>query len=262
MPPLVVLHLAPHPDDESIAVPATLLALREERHRVVNVACSLGRPEQASRREAEVREACRRARFELVVLDPPLSISRGDDLAAAEARLTLWLEQRIDADGVELIVSPSPHDGHYGHEVIGRAARRAIERSRTRPRWWMWGLWADLPLPTLLTVFDQQRLDEALHVLAAHVGELERNDYADLVRCRGVTNRVLGAERIFGFGTRGLDAPYAEVLTEAALADGGWMAYEPRTLDASAPLEGRPSTRELSWWLDEPSFRDRVERVR
>jgi len=31
-----VLHLAPHPDDEALGAPATLLALRDAGHRVIN----------------------------------------------------------------------------------------------------------------------------------------------------------------------------------------------------------------------------------
>ena len=58
---LTVLHLSPHPDDEVLGAGATLLGLREAGHRVINLACSLGRPEQQDRRRAEVTDACRRA---------------------------------------------------------------------------------------------------------------------------------------------------------------------------------------------------------
>jgi LmbE family N-acetylglucosaminyl deacetylase len=43
---LTVLHLAPHPDDEVLGAGATLLGLREAGHRVINLACSRGRPDQ------------------------------------------------------------------------------------------------------------------------------------------------------------------------------------------------------------------------
>jgi LmbE family N-acetylglucosaminyl deacetylase len=244
---ITALHLSPHPDDEAIGAPATLLALRAAGHRVINVACGLGRPGQAPRREAELREACARGGFELVIVDPSL------ELAA-------WVAARVGEDDVDLVVSPSPHDGHPAHEAVGRAAREAIERSGGRARWWMWGLWADLPLPTLVTEFGEARMAEVLAMLAAHAGELDRNDYAALVRARAVANRVLGAERAFGFGSAGLDGPYAELLTELAVHDGRWMAYEPRRLDASSPLLGAPGERSLGWWLDEPSFHDRLGR--
>jgi LmbE family N-acetylglucosaminyl deacetylase len=242
-----VLQLSPHPDDEVIGAGATLLALRAAGHRVINVACGLGRPDQARRRETELREACARAGFELVIPDPSL------ELAA-------WVAARLVEDDVDLVVSPSPHDGHHAHEIVGRAAREGIERSGGGARWWLWGLWADLPLPTLVTEFGEARMAEVLAVLAAHAGELDRNDYAALVRCRAVAGRVLGAERVFGFGSAGLEAPYAELLTELGLHGGRWMAYEPRRLDAATPLLGAPGERSLTWWLDAPSFRDRLAR--
>jgi LmbE family N-acetylglucosaminyl deacetylase len=244
---VTVLQLSPHPDDEALGAGATLLALRAAGHRVINVACSLGRPDQARRREAELREACARAEFELVILDPSLELAG-------------WVAARVVQDDVDLVVSPSPHDGHEAHAAVGRAAREGIERSGGGARWWLWGLWADLPLPTLVTQFDEARMADVLSVLGAHVGEIDRNDYAALVRSRAVADRVLGAERVFGFGSAGLDGPYAELLTELGLHGGRWMAYEPRRLDPALPLLGVPGDRSLSWWLDEPSFRDRLAR--
>ncbi|MDX6538810.1 MAG: GlcNAc-PI de-N-acetylase, partial [Gaiellales bacterium] len=82
-----LLCLSPHPDDEVAGMPATLMALRDAGWRVVNLACGLGRPEQHGRRLAELEEACRRAGFELLPCDPPLALSAGDDLIAAEGAL-------------------------------------------------------------------------------------------------------------------------------------------------------------------------------
>ena len=86
-----LLHLSPHPDDEVAGMPATLMALRDAGWRIVNLACGLGRPEQHQRRRAEVEEACRRAGFELLPCEPPLALSAGDDLAAAEETLVTLL---------------------------------------------------------------------------------------------------------------------------------------------------------------------------
>ena len=222
MSALCVLHLSPHPDDEAIAAPATLLALRDAGHRVINLACGLGRPADRERRRAELEEATRRARLEVVVHDPASS------LEGAVAAL-------VERERVSGVISPRPEDGHPAHEAVGRAAS---EGAKGAARWWMWGLWAELRQPTLVTSFDEARLEEVLHVLAAYEGELARNDYAALVRARAVVNRVLGAERVFGFGSRGLDVPYAELLTELEWAEGGWRACRPRLLDPSDPLAG------------------------
>ena len=241
MAALTILHLAPHPDDEALGAGATLLALREAGHHVINLACGLGRPADHGRRLAEVREACRRADFELIVHDPPLEISLGDDLELARRRLGATLTELLARRGVDVLVSPSPHDGHHGHEVVGRAAGDALGAiGPPAPPWWMWGLWADLGRPTLVVPFDESRLAGVLDVLAAHAGELARNDYAALVPARATVARVLGAERAFGYGRLGLEAPYAEVLTELTRTEDGWLPAAPRLLDPRDPLNSSP----------------------
>ena len=206
-PMATVLHVAPHPDDESIGAVATLLALRHAKHEVINLACSLGRLEP-ERRRLELETACKRAEFELIVHPPPLHISSGDDLAAAQRALAATVGRLILERRVDVVVSPSPHDGHHGHEMVGRAARDAVSAAPPLgPRLWMWGLWADLPHPTLYVGFDDERMARAIHVLEAHEGELERNDYRRVVRGRAEANRVLGSERVFGWGARAARSP-------------------------------------------------------
>jgi LmbE family N-acetylglucosaminyl deacetylase len=250
-----VLHLSPHPDDEVIGAGATLLALRDTGHHVINLAVTLGSDEaERPRRLHEVETACARAGFELVVHDP------GSDLAAAVRAL-------IDERGAGLVVAPSPHDGHPRHEAVGRAARDAVEAGRGAdppPRLWLWGLWADLPRPTLYHGFDEVLMRQAIHVLEAHAGELERNDYRALVRARATANRVLGAQRVFGWGAEARPLPYAELLTEAVLDEGEWRTTGARLLDPADPLrEAAEGSRAVAvgWWLDEPSFTDRTGRA-
>jgi hypothetical protein len=257
---LTFLHLAPHPDDEAIGAPMTLLALRDAGHAVINLAVSLGRPADHERRLAEVREACRRAGFGLIDT-PRLAIGGGDDRDAAQAELTAIVRGLIAEHGVDVVVAPSPHDGHHGHEVVGRAARDAAP-----PRIWFWGLWADLPWPTLYAGFGEDDLSRAQHVLAAHAGELARNDYAGLLRARAVAGRTLGAERVFGFGSAVRPRPYAELLTEV-VHDGEWRTGGARELDpadplAAAPPEGAWRSIPIAWWLYGASFFERAGRVR
>ena len=217
-----VLHLSPHPDDEVLGAGATLLGLRAAGHRVINLACSLGRPEQQERRRAEVTEACRRADFELVVHDPPLALSSGDDPFAARKLLGATVERLIADERVDLLISPDRDDAHHAHKTVAEVGRTA------GVPWWTWGLWRDLARPTIFSPFGESRLAELQHVLAAHRGEVDRNDYHDLLRARAICSRVLGAERVFGFGSeRRAEEPYAELL-----ADGG----PPRVLDVERPL--------------------------
>lgn len=259
---LTLLHLAPHPDDEAIAAVATMLALREKGHRVINFACSLGGKDE-ERRRREVTEACRRADFRLVVHEPPLRISRGDDRQRAQVQLAATVRALVEQESVDVIVAPSPHDGHHGHEVVGRAARDAA--SGCGSRLWFWGLWADLPWPTLYFGFDDSRLDHAIDVLNAHEEEIARNDYRAVVRGRGAANRSLGSERVFGFGERMRDQPYAELLMEVVLRDGEWWTGGARELDPDDPLaepraQGMWRARPIGWWLHAASFGDQVGR--
>jgi LmbE family N-acetylglucosaminyl deacetylase len=256
----VVLHVAPHPDDELVAAGATLMALRDLGLPIVNLAVGLGRPEQHARRAVELREACRRAGFELRVCEPPLAISRDDDLAAAEERLLAELTRLLAELDVVLVVGPHPHDGHHAHELAGRAIRRALEScgGGAPPRWWAWSLWADLPLPTLVVAFGEDRLREMLAALRAHAGELGRNDYERLVPARAAANAILGAERVFGFGALGLETPYAELVCELVRVDGSWYLCQPRVL-GDDPFAGEPGGARVDRWLAEPSVRARRE---
>jgi LmbE family N-acetylglucosaminyl deacetylase len=252
-----LLHLSPHPDDEVTGGPATMLELQASGHRVVNVACGLGRPEDHERREAEVRESCSRAGFELIVPTPPVAIGWDDDLETAQVELAGLISALVLRESVDIVFSPSPHDRHPGHEVVGRAALDALAPLKdAAPAWWMWGLWADLPFPTLIACFGAERLRQILHALDAHTGELERNDYHRLVKGRAEANAVLGPERVFGFGGPGHPGDLAELVTEAVFKDGDWRMGTPRRLDPRQPLV-EPTPEPLSAWLTEPSLTQR-----
>jgi LmbE family N-acetylglucosaminyl deacetylase len=239
----VALHFSPHPDDELVAAPATLMALRDAGWRVVNVACSLGGAGQRARREAEMREACRRAGFELCVPGKPGSISPGVDPPAAQAELTDLAAEALARAAPALVLSPGPGDLHHSHLVVFRAVRDAIaSRGPEAPRWWMWALWGSLPQPTLGTAFGEDRLEEVLAALGAYESELARNDYRRLVRARAEASAVLAPELLFGFGsTADAKTGYAELLTEAALSGARWLLGRPRWLDVEAPLCDPPA---------------------
>jgi len=232
---MLVLHASPHPDDELIGAPATLMALRDAGHEIVNLACSFGRAEDASTRRAELEEACRRARFELV--------------APAELE-TVFRERSID-----LVIGPSPHDRHPAHELVGRALVEALEGGAGPDRLWLWGLWGALPFPTTVVEYDQQRLEEIQHALEAHESQLSRNDFRRLVAGRGMASTVLGAELVFGFGAEGLAGPYAELTTEVVRAGSTWRLGTPRVLDP-AELFPEPTGRDIGGWLHSRSAVD------
>jgi LmbE family N-acetylglucosaminyl deacetylase len=218
------LHLSPHPDDELIGAPATLMALRDAGWRIVNVACGLGsREEQRDRRRHELEEACRRADFGLRFAD-------SDPRAGIEAAI-----EEIDP---AVVVSPGPGDSHPTHMHVAALAREALEaRGEAAPRWWMWALWGSLEQPNLATAFDSTRLREIQSALSAHRQELRRNDYRRLVRGRSEAAACLAPELLFGFGAEGERRPeYAELLCEAVRSEASWRLGSARWLDPRSPL--------------------------
>jgi LmbE family N-acetylglucosaminyl deacetylase len=237
-----VLHLSPHPDDELIGAPATLMALRDAGWRVVNLACGLGRPEQRARREGELREACRLAGFDLLLA----SVAESEDGGASATgplnpELLADVTAAIEAVGPALVVSPAPRDRHPAHEAVAAAARESLRRLGTgAPRWWTWAVWGSQPRPTLGTAFDRERLEEILAALSAHRGELERNDYRRLVRGRAEANACLAPELLFGFGAGAEpSAEYVELLTELVFVDDEWRLGPRRWLDPADPVPPR-----------------------
>jgi LmbE family N-acetylglucosaminyl deacetylase len=260
-----ILHLAPHPDDELIGAPATLFALRDHGWRVVNLALSLGRPEQTQRRCEELTEACRRAQFDLIIPGGLTEIAHlGDGEVADEENVRRLIADAIEAVRPDVVVSPSPHDRHPGHETVACALRDVLAGMTVgegAPRWWMWGIWADLPLPTLFTPFDEDRLSGIMDCLSAHAGELQRNPYDRMVRGRGIANAVLGPERVFGFGVSAeVDAPYGELLTEVQPHAGPvWWLGLPRVLDVADALP-EVSGVDAGWWVEAESVTRRAGR--
>jgi LmbE family N-acetylglucosaminyl deacetylase len=252
-----LLHLAPHPDDEVMGGPAIMLELQASGHRIINLACSLGQLEDQERREAEARESSSRTGFELIIPSRLAAIGSGDDLGTAQAELAMLIAELVRQEAVDIVFSPSPHDRHPGHEVVGRATLDALSPLEDRaPAWWMWGLWADVPFPTLITYFHSERLQQILYALGAHKGELERNDYRRLVEGRAQANAVLGPELVFGFGAGGGRGELAELATEVVFKEGDWLLGRPRELDPREPLV-EPTHATLSAWLTEPSLTQR-----
>jgi LmbE family N-acetylglucosaminyl deacetylase len=266
-----VLSISPHPDDELLGAPATLMALRDSGWRVVNLACSLGRTEDRERRRAELSEACRRAGFDLAIPDGIPPIGPDDDLAVAQTALATVIAETAAQIGATLLAGPSPHDAHHGHEVVGRAIRDAVQMRGEPQRVIFWGLWSDLAMPNVLVRFDAARLAEIQRALAAHAGELARNRFEQLLAARAAANAVLGPERVFGYGAAGTpddqDA-FAELLTDTRWSPGaGWRLASPRELDRSRPLTPWPAALpdhgiEIGWWLDAPSVSTRVRDAR
>lgn len=244
-----LLHVTPHPDDEALGCPGTLLTLQEAGWKIVNLLVGLGRDEQRERRKAEAEAAAATAGYDLVVVDPSVGISGGDDFVAAQTRLIEVVRTAIATHSPSVVVTASPHDNHHGHEVVGRATTSAVAELDDPPVLWMWGLWGDLAFPTIQTTFDRRILELAKDVLREYAGEVDRNDYVRLLERRAEVNSILGAERVFGFGSTNAGGEYADLLTECILTERGWELGSPRELVPAQEPAGAGSGRPIGWWL-------------
>jgi LmbE family N-acetylglucosaminyl deacetylase len=235
----IAVHFSPHPDDEVLGAPGGLFALRDAGWRIVNVACSLGRVNQRERRLSELREACKRAHFDL----------RVDETEPAQVLAELQ---------PDLVVAPGPHDPHPFHEEVSRSVLTAVAAAGDPTTVWLWGLWGELALPSLAIELTASRLDEIEHALEAHAGELARTDFRRLLRARADVSGVVGAERLYGFGAPALPFARAELLSELALVAGRWHLCEPRALrDGAISLDRTAGPHDVTDWLFEPSVTSR-----
>jgi len=257
-----ILHVAPHPDDEAVGCPGALLHLLDRGWTVVSVVASLGFSGQWERRRAEAEEAAQRAGFVPVFLDPPLNLDLDGDLALATRRIATELPAIVEAHDASIVVSPSPHDMHHAHESVGRGVQRAMAALPPTVRWWMWGVWGDLPAPNVYYGYDAAVLDRALHILDAYAGELKRNDYRPFLSGRAAANAVMGSERVFGFGSPAASPhPYADLVTEVRLVDGRFMASEAHYLD-QGPEPSALYDVDLTPWLDASTAHELVGYIR
>ena len=239
-----LLHIAPHCDDELIGAPAILMGLRDHGWSIVNLVSSLGSPDQRNRRSREVELACQKAGFELKIFQKPLDDPIAeDDFQASVRRSVAEISQVIEEVAPAIIMTASPLDKHLGHQAMGEALLRALEGNPLASQVvWLWGLWADLPYPTIAHCFGEDYLVEIEDCLALHAGELERNDYRRLVGGRAMMNSILGPERVFGFGSCGVDQnQYVELIGEFYLYESDWWSGSPRWLELANPLNGTRS---------------------
>ena len=257
----VVVHVAPHPDDEAVGCPASLLHLHDRGWTVVSVIASLGFEDQHQRRRAEAEEAASRAGFVPVFLDPPLTLDLDADLDHATHRIATELPPIVEEHQASIVVSPSPHDVHHGHEAVGRGVQRALAALPTSVRWWMWGVGRP---PRAQRVLRLRR--SRPHPDRPHPRCLRRRTRTQRLpkvpRRPRRANAVMGSERVFGFGSPAASTlPYAELLTEVCLVDGRFVASHPHALDEGRE-PGPSSSVDLTPWLDSPSVHELIGRIR
>jgi N-acetylglucosamine malate deacetylase 1 len=254
----VALIVSPHPDDELLGLGATVGLLLERSWTVCNLACSLGHREDHERRLAELGEAGHRLGFTTSLMEPLAALGSGDDPGPAAEAVAAAVATEIARHTPDVVISPHLGDGHHAHEVVAQGVRRALEQATAGPVWWAYGIWNELPRPNVFAPYDDTVLRRVLHALDAYQGENARSHYDQMYPARGVVNRTLGSERVFGFGTAtATDLPYADLFTELRHGSGGWQYAAPRLLDPAEPLRTRWIPQSVDWWVGEQSLRER-----
>ncbi len=256
--------LSPHADDEVLGAPSVVFAARDSGWRVVNLLCFLG-PGDRQRRLAEVTQATAVMGIELRLAgEPLLSVSALSEPESARALVSAEVAAAVDELSPALVLSPSPHDGHYAHEAVGDGVRDALEAGAAGSRWVMWGWWGDLPLPTTVIWLDEVVMARAQTALAEHRGELDRLDLSGALDAHARWNAAVGPERVMGPGYRpsGIaGSVYADLVLEAQWDGERWRLADPRVVAASQVLD-QPvwGSRDLTSWLDAPSASNLIGR--
>ncbi len=258
----ILTHISPHPDDEALGSPGVLFALRQSGWRVVNFIATMGRPEDRRRRSREAACAAYVSGFELRTPHIPVPLSSVDDLNVGFDRVRLEVRSLFDELRPALVVAPSPHDSHHAHELVGRAVVSALQNSNDRPRLWFWGLWDDLPFPTIYAPFDDMAMEQVQKTIQCYTGEIDRNDYSALVSSRARAKAILGVERVFGFGRERIScAPYADLLMECLPKPGGWMLGKGRVFNPPNEPDSCAAEQDIGWWLDSLSPHEQRRRL-
>lgn len=154
-----VLVCAAHPDDDVLAVGATMAALGAAGAQLHLLAATDGEASHPGSSRvtpaglARLRIAETAAALAVLGIEPA-SVTRlglpDAGLAAVEAELTAAVTDR--ARGVDLVLAPWAHDAHPDHDALGRAARAAATAHDVPllafPVWmWQWAVPGDPRVP-------------------------------------------------------------------------------------------------------------------
>jgi LmbE family N-acetylglucosaminyl deacetylase len=248
-----VLHLSPHPDDEIIGAGGTLQQLQGAGQQVSNWALTCG-SQQSEQRRNELQAANQILGYQLIISDLDYQRSTADWPAYQRHWQQEYQELGQDFD---LLIAPSPLDGHPAHEAAGRLALSLAVTADTPV--WFWGLWADLPVTNLLSEISSPTVDKLLAALAAHHSQLQQRNWVSFLPQRIRSQAVIAPNRVFGWGSAPEISSYgAELLLEIIPQAAGLIASQPRIIDWNHPLDSRPSGRDLSQLLLAPSWSKRL----
>ncbi len=191
-PGLNWLVLAPHADDETLGIGATL-ALAASRGVAVHVVIVTdgGRQGEPSRREAEALAAAR----ELCVGPPVFWRFADRSLAEAGPRLQAAIQAALRELAPETVFVTSPVELHPDHRALALATQRAVRRTsllglrRRLPHWVVAYEVATPLLPNLLVAADEA-WERKRRAVTAYASQLAHNSYDRVAEAMGVIRRL------------------------------------------------------------------------
>jgi LmbE family N-acetylglucosaminyl deacetylase len=173
------LLLSAHPDDEILTAMPLGLRFVKEGWDVVNVAVTLGRPDQRDRRRKELDAACAYLGIRTIVPD---DIGLRERIKSGDAdewqECVAMMAKIIDQAQPEVIIVHHSDDGHPDHMRTNQLAQEAMAKCAGLKCLFIEGeYWKDMASPNLQLEIPVNDLVVLLEALSFHVGELERNRY-------------------------------------------------------------------------------------
>ena len=235
---------SPHPDDEAICG-ALPLKLNNKKHRILNIALTLGSdPARQDERKAELAASCRVLGFDCRLIEEPTGFM-GVDPEGERNDKKQWHRQlqtligHFNHEKPRLIIFPHAgdiHPAHVGTHLLALAAARQYSRinkcSVLIAETGFWGLMQD---PNLLIALETKEIARMIMALLCHQGEVARNPYHLTVPARLMENVRRGAE-ITSFGNSAPSFIFAEMYKITRLESGN-IQKRKRGMTAIIPLD-------------------------
>ena len=220
-----VLHISPHPDDEALGAPATLLLLRRAGWRVVNAVVSLGHTDDHR------ADGARRWRRPGVRASSCGSPRTHRPWRSGSGRR--WTSSRPHSCSL-----PHPIDAHPRHEATSTGGSALRVRGGGRPAGVVAvGVVGRPALPHAVRALRRRRARRgAARARRVHGRARAQRLAAVLLEAATVAHAVFGERPRLRLRHRTcIRRALPELLTECRLVDGHWQPCDPRLLDPSAP---------------------------
>lgn len=234
----VVVLVSAHPDDEMMSMMPLAIRNLALGFRVVNLAVTIGRPEQWNRRRDELNNACAFLGIDNIVLG-----ENGLRSCIREGGAEGWkvavqtLTEALRNFDIALIVTHHDNDAHPDHVASWRLVREALSRmAEVNCVVAFSEFWRDMEKPNLQVEVSMRDLGVLLKALSFHKGELSRNPYHLLWPLYLILNRQY-SEILCGWGSKVASFRFSAMYWIGHWRDGQLVEYDhPKQLAASDPF--------------------------